>query len=232
MRRPFLSILHFSLVLLLTAGCHSPSKKASYQNALDQGFDPEFLKLVTPAFFDLPAGPNRAAMSYLGLESADHDLMSENTSRHVFYELFFTILSLPVVEKPEYWATVINNTERSDLLRLYSFRAFFLRQVKPGDKLDKLATIPGIASWFDESTVRLVGGLGGSTRFEWKNNEDYVEIRMRSELEEARLPITLAVKGSKIVGADSYKEKTAEMLDALRGRKQNPKLVITGIAIY
>ncbi len=232
MSRPANTFLFCGLILLVTAGCRTPIKQDQVLHASNQNFDLEFLKVMSPEFLARLEAPKQTAFSYLTLESADHDLNSKNSNRHYFHAAIFTVLSSPVVERPNYWVRLVNNTNRSDILRLYCFRAFFLRHIAPGDRLGKLAGIEGTDLWFNERTVRLVGGLGGKTRFEWKDGEDYVEIRMASELDDSRIPITLAVRGSRIEGENEYLEKTAEIIDLLRGRKENPNLVITGIAIY
>lgn len=232
MKHCIYSYLLLSFVLPLTVGCQSLSQKMLAENASNVDFHPEFLGLMTPAFHELPAGLNPEAMQYLTIEASDIDLMSDNTSHHLFYALFFKILSLPVVEKPDYWVSIINNTNRSELLRLHCFRALFLRHIAPGDRLAKLAAIPNTELWFDEDTTSLVNGSGGGIRFKWRVDEDYIEIRMRSGLEEAHIPITLGVRGSKIGGENEYLEKKAEIIDLLRGQKKDPNLVITGIAVY
>ncbi len=216
--------------LLLTVGCETANRRRNVERWIADGNDPNELAYLKPEYFSLPRYPQQECFESLLADSESRDLLSDGITREIAYASFFTMLSAPIVERPEYWVSIINDERRTDLMRLHAFRAFFLRHVKIGYRLGKLAEIPGTSSWFSSDTVHLVGGLGGTHSLEWRSDEQLLLISFQSELEEARLPITLSLKGGFDVDAP-YDEIKDVLLGVLLGKPDGRRIIITGVAV-
>jgi len=135
------------LGLFATAGCRNMQTQVRAAEEWDAGF----VRVLKPAFYDLPRS-KQAAFNYLyddDVSLADRHAIS-TTNNGVYHSMFFTVLSTPVVEHPEFWARIINDPTRDRLVRWNCLQALVLRHLKPGDPVAKLRSIVGSDGWFGE----------------------------------------------------------------------------------
>lgn len=219
---PQLAVM-FLAVLLLTS-CATGTKR----DGMLEGWDPEFAQFVGPRYSKLPL-PERRAFYYLVFAfEVELDLKHE-ANLDFFYTQLFTVLASPVVERPEYWVTMINDKERSELFRWYCIEAFLLRHLKPGDELAKLTRTPGTEAWFDKDTVGPAGALQHIPLERRPGEYDFVytPAAVHPVGKKAGRWVFLTVKDSLSGGEIGIED----VLNVLRGEGTRRRLVVTGVAL-
>lgn len=222
-------LVHSFLIcgLLPLTGCRHLSNENQTGDELDSGF----AQMLKPAFFDLPHN-TRVAFNYLHDEVslADRHAISP-TNNGVYYSMFFTILSAPVVERPEFWAEIVNDPSRDELVRWNCLQALVLRHLKPGDPITKAPSIFGSDEWFGENQFESASTLNV---IPLERREGELAVVLTPNLQPAgELNVSARWIFFSVKRLEKHQEFTVEdVRSAILGKGPKRKFVFTQISVW
>ena len=194
-------------------------------------WDPGFVTMMRPGFIDLTRN-QQIAFNYLydDVSLADRHATS-STNGGIYYSMFFTVLSAPVVERPEFWAKIINDSSRDQLVRWNCLQALVLRHLKPGDPVTKARSILGSDEWFGEDQLESATTLNV---IPLERREGELAVVMTPDLQPARaLNISARWVFFSVRSLDRHLEFTVEdVRSAILGKGPKRKFVFTQIGVW
>lgn len=211
--------------LIALTGCrHLPT-----QDHEGDEWYPGFVGVMGSGFYKLSALERRAFGS-LHEGGYFDSLANSETNIDGYYSNIFIALAAPVVEPPEFWSRIVNDSGRNQLVRWHCLQALLLRHLELGDPVSKLRALVGSDDWFTEARFRSSGALN-AIGVERRTGELTIvftpDLQPAHELQKSARWIFLSV-GSQNRGEEIMLE---DILDELRGKRSKKRLVITQISI-
>ena len=95
-------------------------------------------------------------------------------------------LPVRVLESPQFWSRIANDSTYSDEQRRLSILQLFKRHIKPGTKLSQVYSVLGDAEWLNVTNITIIRAIGGAIPIEFRTNAIPVVIKLLPNETEGR----------------------------------------------